>query len=38
MARKDVGCGGDEDSDEDELVESLKAELLRRRKVKLGNR
>lgn len=38
VARKDVGCGGDEDGDADEQVVSLDAALLRRRKVRLGNR
>jgi hypothetical protein len=38
VVRNEVGCGGDEEGDDVELVASLNAELLRLRKLKLGNR
>ena len=38
VAKNDVGCGGDEDGDVTESVESLYAELRRRRNGRLGKR
>jgi hypothetical protein len=38
VARKDGGCGGDEEGEFVDVVEVLIAELRRRRKGRLGNR